>query len=252
MSEQRHYDDQRVTRGASAVPPSIRTSSRTPRLGARAGSGVAAVHPDPKAAGRLGYICTMHRQLRGMIFALATGLILMGCRGEVPLHGMVVDPPSEAPVVRVTGEAPFDLDKERRAHSVVLYFGYTHCPDVCPATLADWARAKKELGSAAVGVRFVFVSVDPERDTPQIARSYAQQFDPSFVGIAPTAAQVDSLKENWGFAVMRDSTPEMKKGEYGVTHPAGSFVIDRAGRIREILPPNTPAADIASDLRRIK
>ena len=176
----------------------------------------------------------------------------IGCRDNTPLHGMVIDPPSEAPIVRVAGDAPFDLDKERGSRTVVIYFGYTHCPDVCPATLADWARAKQALGSAADGVRFVFVSVDPDRDTPQIARAYAHQFDSSFVGIVPTSAQVDSLKENWGFAVMRDSTPEMKRGEYAVTHPAGSFVIDRSGRIREILPPNTAATDIASGLRRIR
>lgn len=179
-------------------------------------------------------------------------IVAAGCRYDAPLHGMVVDPPSEAPVVHVAGEGAFDLDAERGKRTVVIYFGYTHCPDVCPATLVDWARAKKSLGSAADGVRFVFVSIDPDRDTPQIARAYAQQFDPSFVGLAPTAAQVDSLKENWGFAVMRDSTADMKKGEYAVTHPAGSFVIDRAGRIREIIPPNTAAADIALDLRRIR
>jgi len=134
----------------------------------------------------------------------------------------------------------------------MMYFGYTHCPDVCPATLADWARVKKALGSAADGVRFVFVSVDPDRDTPQVARAYAQQFDVSFIGLAPTPMQVDSLKAAWGFAVMRDSTPDMKKGEYGVTHPAGSFAIDRAGRIREIFPPETKADDIAADLRVIR
>ena len=167
---------------------------------------------------------------------------------------MVVDPPQEAPVVRILDAdgTMFDLDKERGSRAVLLYFGYTHCPDVCPATLADWARVKKALGGGAEGVRFVFVSVDPDRDTPQLARAYARQFDTAFIGLAPTAAQVDSLKASWGFAVMKDSTPEMKKGEYGVTHPAGSFMIDRAGRIREILPPETKADDIAADLRRVR
>ena len=177
-----------------------------------------------------------------------------GCASDAPLHGMVVDPPQEAPIVRITGAdgTTFDLDKERGSRTVLLFFGYTHCPDVCPATLSDWARARKALGGAAEGVRFLFVSVDPERDTPLLARDYARQFDSSFIGLAPTAAQVDTLKTSWGFAVMRDSTPQMKKGEYAVTHPAGSFVIDRAGRIREIFPPNTKADDIAADLRRIR
>ena len=187
------------------------------------------------------------------LILIAAATVASGCR-EATLHGMVLDPPQEAPVVRVAGAdgVIFDLDKERGAHSVMMYFGYTHCPDVCPATLADWARVKKALGSAADGVRFVFVSVDPDRDTPQVARAYAQQFDVSFIGLAPTPMQVDSLKAAWGFAVMRDSTPDMKKGEYGVTHPAGSFAIDRAGRIREIFPPETKADDIAADLRVIR
>ena len=186
------------------------------------------------------------------LLALVAGVA--GCGGEVPLHGIVVDPASDAPVVRITGAdgVVFDLDKERGSHSVVLYFGYTHCPDVCPATLADWARVKKALGTAAADVHFVFVSEDPERDSPLLARDYARQFDASFIGLAPTASQVDSLKTSWGFAVTRDSTPEMKTGEYAVTHPAGSFVIDRAGRIREIFPPDTKADDMAADLRRIR
>lgn len=178
----------------------------------------------------------------------------IGCGGDVPFHGTVVDPPQEAPVIRVVDAdgTMFDLDKERGSRAVLLYFGYTHCPDVCPATLADWARVKKALGGGAESVRFVFVSVDPDRDTPQLVRAYARQFDAAFIGLSPTAAQVDSLKASWGFAVMRDSTPEMKNGEYGVTHPAGSFLIDRTGRIREILPPETQADDIAADLRRVR
>lgn len=191
---------------------------------------------------------------RLLVCLFASVVSASGCGSDVPLHGMVVDPPQEAPVVRILDAdgTMFDLDKERGSRAVLLYFGYTHCPDVCPATLADWARVKKALGGGAEGVRFVFVSVDPDRDTPQLARAYARQFDTAFIGLAPTAAQVDSLKASWGFAVMKDSTPEMKKGEYGVTHPAGSFMIDRTGRIREIFPPETKADDIAADLRQVR
>ena len=191
---------------------------------------------------------------RLLVCLLACAASSSGCGSDAPLHGTVIDPPQEAPVVRVVDAdgATFDMDKERGSRAVLLYFGYTHCPDVCPATLADWARAKKALGSGAERVRFVFVSVDPDRDTPQLTRAYARQFDAAFVGLSPTAAQVDSLKASWGFAVMRETTLEMKKGEYGVTHPSGSYLIDRAGRIREILPRETKADDIAADLRRIR
>jgi len=178
----------------------------------------------------------------------------LACATDAPLHGTVIDPPQEAPVVRIADAAgvTFDLDGERGKRSVLLFFGYTHCPDVCPATLSDWVRVKKALGSSATAVRFVFVSVDPGRDTPQAARNYAWQFDSTFVGLAPTTAQLDTLQSRWTFAVRHEEIPGMKPGEYGVAHPAGSFVIDKSGRIREILAPNTKPDDIASDLRRLR
>ena len=86
-----------------------------------------------------GYICTMNRRSIRVVGVIALVVVAAGCRDTAPLHGMVVDPPSEAPVVQVAGEGAYNLDSERGRRAVVLYFGYTHCPDVCPATLADWA-----------------------------------------------------------------------------------------------------------------
>jgi len=177
----------------------------------------------------------------------------VACGGnDAPLHGVVIDPPQEAPVIRITDAegVPFDLDRERGERTVMVFFGYTHCPDVCPATLADWARAKRALGTAASSVRWLFVSVDPERDTPALVRDYARQFDSTFVGLSPTLAQLDSLKAHWTFEVAREIVPGGTG--YAVSHPAGTFVVDRAGRIRLILRPNTPPADIAADLRQLR
>lgn len=196
------------------------------------------------------------RYIVGMLAArIRLGVLALACAcdDDAPLHGVIVNPPQAAPVVRIadaTGQV-VDLDAEHGRRSVLLFFGYTHCPDVCPATLADWARARRALGRAANGVRFVFVSVDPARDTPAIARDYALQFDSSFTGLAPTAAQLDSLQRTWGFAVALESAG-LKPGDYGVTHPAGSFLIDRAGMIRVIYPPVVSSDDLASDLRRVR
>jgi protein SCO1/2 len=188
---------------------------------------------------------------RVTMIAMAAAGVACGAQG--PLHGVVIDPPQEAPRVRVAGPGgtPYDLDAERGQRTVALFFGYTHCPDVCPTTLADWAKAKRALGSGAAGVRWVFVSVDPQRDTPDIAARYARQFDTAFVGLAPTPAQLDTLQATWGFTVTREVDPA-NPAAYAVSHPAGTFVIDRGGRIREILMPNTPGEDIAADLRRIR
>ena len=145
----------------------------------------------------------------------------------------------------------FDLGAEK-GRTVLVYFGYTHCPDLCPTTLADFARARSMLNAKQRGaMRFVFVSVDPERDTPAVAHEYVLRFDSSFVGLAPSAAQLDSIKTAWGFAVQRDSMPGMQAGGYGVTHPAGVFVIDREGRVRLVFSPATKPDDIASDLKRM-
>jgi protein SCO1/2 len=189
------------------------------------------------------------------LLALAV-VTLAACREPAPFHATVIADPLPAPALRLrdSRDGTFDLRAEN-GRTVLVYFGYTHCPDVCPTTLADFARARGALNARQRdGVRFVFVSVDPERDTPAVAREYVQRFDSSFVGLAPSAAQLDSIKTAWGFTVERDSMPGMpgmQAGGYGVTHPAGVFVIDREGRVRLVFAPATKPDDIASDLKRM-
>ena len=111
---------------------------------------------------------------------------------------------AEEPPVPIGG--PFRLqdgtgrtvtEQEFRGRWMLVYFGYTHCPDVCPTTLADWARVRGQLGDDADGVRFVFVSVDPERDDPARSMAYARQFDPSFVGLTADRAGLPTLLRDW-------------------------------------------------------
>ena len=182
---------------------------------------------------------------------LATAAAAAACGENAPLHGTSIPDPLMAPalVLRDSRGRAFDLAAER-GRVVLLYFGYTHCPDVCPTTLADFSRARRILAKGE-GMRFVFVSVDPARDTPATTESYAWQFDSTFVGLAPTTAQLDSIKTAWGFAVERDSMPGMKSGEYGVSHPAGVFFIDRDGRVRFVFAPGTKSEDLAADLKRL-
>jgi protein SCO1/2 len=93
------------------------------------------------------------------------------------------------------------------------------------------------------------VSVDPDRDTPQQSRSYALQFDSSFVGLTASAADLDGLKKDWGIAAFREETGDAKG--YGMAHPGQTFVIDANGKLRMIFPPGTKPDDIASDLSRL-
>ena len=193
---------------------------------------------------------SMFRTARLIAAVAVLALATMACADNSPMHGVVIEDPATAPplaLIDANGKA-FDLAKER-GRTVLIYFGYTHCPDICPATMADWARASRALGTASEMVRFVFVSVDPERDTPQLSYNYAHQFDASFIGLTASDSALEKIKKDWGFAVFREETGDPKG--YGVAHPGQSFVIDANGMVRMIFPPAMKPGDIASDLRRL-
>jgi protein SCO1/2 len=134
-----------------------------------------------------------------------------------------------------------------RGKLVVLFFGYTHCPDVCPTTLMDIAKALKLMMPAAAGkVQVLFVSVDPERDTPEILKAYVPYFHPSFLGLHGTPEQVGEAARE--FRVVYRKHVEPGATGYLVDHSAGSYVLDASGRLRLYLPFAHPAPDIAHDL----
>lgn len=165
-----------------------------------------------------------------------------------------MDPASPAPPLVIAGAegAPstrFGLT-EHAGRVVLVYFGYTHCPDVCPTTLADWARAKRALGADSTGVRWVFISVDPTRDSPADARAYAAQFDPAFIGTALSEAELAPMLKDWGIAAYPEGDP--RTADYTVAHPAHTFVVDANGRLRLMIPPGVRGEQIAEDLRRLR
>jgi protein SCO1/2 len=136
-----------------------------------------------------------------------------------------------------------------RGKAVVLFFGYTHCPDVCPTTLADIAGALKKLGADAVRVQVLFVTVDPERDTREVLAQYVPAFDPRFLGLYGDAdATMKAAKEfRIYFAKNQGSAP----GAYTMDHSAQGFVYDPQGRLRLIIRPDRIAQDLAEDLRTL-
>jgi len=178
------------------------------------------------------------------IFAVAS------CGRGTPPRGIVIDDPlPAAPLVLAQHSGPtFDLAAQR-GKVVAVYFGYTHCPDVCPTTLSDWARARQALGRRADRVAWVFVSVDPERDSPEKAAVYARQFDSTFVGLSGSEATIDSLKHAWGIAAWKEG--DITGNAYAVAHPAQTFVVDREGRLAMFLEPGVPGAEMARSLRRL-
>lgn len=117
-----------------------------------------------------------------------------------------------------------------RGKVVVMFFGYTHCPDVCPTTMADLAAAMKKLGAEADRVQVLFVTVDPERDTPELLGKYVPAFHPGFLGLRGSPEATERTAKD--FKILYQKQPGQTPGTYTVDHSAGSFVFDTQGRLR--------------------
>lgn len=129
---------------------------------------------------------------------------------------------------------------------VTVFFGFTHCPDVCPTTLAEMAQVAKDLGPDADKLQVLFVTVDPERDTPQVLKQYVPSFNPSFLGLyGDAAATTRTAKE---FKVFFEKQPA-KNGGYSVDHSAGTFIFDRQGRLRLFAQYGAGHAALTHDIR---
>jgi protein SCO1/2 len=136
-----------------------------------------------------------------------------------------------------------------RGKLVVLFFGYTHCPDICPTTLADAAAALKTLGPDAARVQVLFVTVDPERDTPELLAKYVPAFNPDFLGLSGTAAATERVAKE--FKIFYEKRPGTAPGAYTVDHSAQCYVLDADGRLRLIERHERIAQDLAPDLRML-
>jgi len=112
----------------------------------------------------------------------------------------------------------------------VVFFGYTQCPDVCPTTMTELAQVKKSLGADGDKLQAVFVTIDPERDTPEILKSYMASFDPSFVALRGTLEQTQAAAKE--FKVYFAKVPGKTEGSYTMDHSAGAFVLDTKGNVR--------------------
>ena len=134
-----------------------------------------------------------------------------------------------------------------RGKAVVLFFGFTHCPDVCPTTLADVSQALKQLGSDAQRVQVLLVTVDPERDTPEALAKYVTAFDPRFLGLYGDEAATRRAAQEFKIYYEKRKTGD----SYSVDHSGQSYVIDPQGRLRLLVRPERIASDLPEDLRTL-
>lgn len=130
---------------------------------------------------------------------------------------------------------------------VVMFFGYTQCPDVCPTTLAEFATVMKDLGPLADQVQVIFVSLDPERDTKEVLAQYVPAFDKRFLGLVGNEEQTRKIAND--FKLFYEKVPGKTPDSYTIDHSAGSYIFDKEGRIRLFVPFNQGPQVIAHDLR---
>jgi len=136
-----------------------------------------------------------------------------------------------------------------RGKLVALFFGYTHCPDVCPTTMTDLAAAIKSLGPDGNKVQVLFVTVDPERDTATLLKQYVPAFHPAFLGLRPTPEQLKLLAAE--YKVVFQKNPGLNQGNYLMDHSAATFIYDSQGRVRLLMPYGSSAELIARDLETL-
>ncbi len=195
----------------------------------------------------------MNRRTR-WIFLLAiltgVGLVFAGAAvlsGSYQPQGSVVSPPFPLPDFSLTDQAgrPFHLS-DHRGKYLLIFFGYTHCPDVCPATLADVQYIFGELEAHAAQVQFIFITVDPERDSPEIIRNYLAGFNPAFLGLTGSETALANVYRIFGMTVQKQ--PGAGVAGYLVDHATRVNVIDSEGRLIETFPFGMSRAAMYSDL----
>ncbi len=159
-----------------------------------------------------------------------------------------IDPPEALPdfTLMDTQGNPVRLS-DYRGRLVVMYFGYTYCPDFCPATLIDYREIKRDLGELAEEVVFVMVSVDPERDTPELLARYMARFDPDFVGLTGTPEAIRAAAD--AFNVYYEIEPHEPGAYYSVGHTASKFLVDREGRLTTVFSFGTRTETVIENIR---
>lgn len=181
---------------------------------------------------------------------LAGAAAVWGRGGPAAFRGTAVLPREPAPEIAL-------VDQDRRlfrlsglrGSPVVLFFGYTSCPDVCPTTLGDLARSVRLLGDDASRVRVLMVTVDPKTDTPEQLKRYLAQFDPSFTGLTGPGDDIERVVARYGAYVKEQ--PGSEGGPVDLRHSAVTYLVDRAGRLAVVHPYGAAPDAIASDLRRL-
>jgi len=177
-----------------------------------------------------------------LLFALPTASVA----GAPALKAGTFDPPRAAPDFSLQSSDGGALAlHDYRGKVVVLGFGFTWCTDVCPVTLATLAQARRKLGPAAADVQVVYITVDPQRDNPARMKDYLHAFDPTFIGGTGGASELAAVRKEYGISAEK----RVKGNSYAVAHSSYTYLIDRQGRLRALMPYGHAADDYVHDLQ---
>jgi protein SCO1 len=136
-----------------------------------------------------------------------------------------------------------------KGKAVVVFFGFTQCPDVCPTTLAEMTEAVKQLGADGNKLQVLFITIDPERDTPELLKKYVPAFHPSFLGLTGNAEAIAKVAKE--FKVFYQKSPGKTPGSYTMDHTANSYVFDPQGRVRLVVKHGLGAEPLVQDLKQL-
>ena len=155
-------------------------------------------------------------------------------------------PPAQEIELMRAGGGTFRLS-EQRGKIVILFFGYTSCPDVCPTTLAELKQVVDKLGDDADSIKVLFITVDPVRDTPERMQGYADHFNKDFIGLGGSLEQLEKV---WsGYGIFREVVPATNAAAYGVDHTARIMLVDMDGNLRLSYGFQTPVDDMVHDIK---
>ena len=190
--------------------------------------------------------------MRARALALATLFPLLflaaavSAADDASLRAGVFSPPRAAPDFSLRGSDGAELKLSRyRGKVVILGFGFTSCPDVCPTTLATLAGARKKLGLEADELQVVYITVDPERDDAERMRKYLGAVDPTFIGGTGTADELAAVRQSYGISATRKDFGT----NYGFSHSSYTYLIDREGNLRALMPYGHSSDDYVHDVK---
>ena len=183
----------------------------------------------------------------GLFFVLAAWIM---AERNYQYQGALIEPPVPAADFTLADQNGESFQLSSQAKNIVLiFFGYTHCPDVCPVTLSEFRQIKEQLGSQAENVKFVFVTVDPERDTAEQIKTYLNNFIPEISGLSGSRSELELVWRNFG--VYQEKGAKDSQGDYLVDHTSRIYLVDQAGNWRLTYTFGTEASKIAADIRHL-